>query len=228
MLCSVLLLDVLTVRSYAQPRPQTCRKITRRMVAETQAFFLESSCVIPQTRLLLRHTRTHVAPTATVSGVLPSSPTTGSQVSCTCTCSLLWCSCSALDACLLCRYAQQLPSLTQQALGTTGAVQLQDLTTSTNALGSCTVPFVAHELSPTASKVPPVWLTPQQLQSRQLGGHVSFCSSFMHCPYHLVPYEVAYGDLAGSIVFHLGLKSLDENCVRLVKFLSGSFCCLQA
>ena len=73
------------------------------------------------------------------------------------------------------RYAHQLPSLTEQALAVSGPVQLgASLLSSTGPDVAATFPVVTHEtqaaaLDSSKSQYPPSWLTPQQLQSRQLG-----------------------------------------------------------
>lgn len=73
------------------------------------------------------------------------------------------------------RYAHQLPSLTEQALAVSGPVQLRaSLLSSTGPDVTVNFPAVTHEtqaaaLDSSKSQYPPSWLTPQQLQSRQLG-----------------------------------------------------------
>ena len=92
-------------RYTAHPMLHSCRRTTRRMVAEAQVFYLESSCVSPPQKLLLRRKSRHVAPTATVSGVLllwsvltaclsvPRQRVSNSPRFC----STSWCSCQNLD-----------------------------------------------------------------------------------------------------------------------------------
>lgn len=74
----------------------------------------------------------------------------------------------------VCRYIQQLPSLTEQALALSGTSQLQDSLASSTGSDARTVPVFAPQLlhtSPSSSTVTsaPSWLTPQQLQNRHLG-----------------------------------------------------------
>ena len=73
------------------------------------------------------------------------------------------------------RYANRLPSLTEQALAVSGPVQLgASLLRSTGPDVRAKYPAMTHEtqaaaLDSSKSQYPPSWLTPQQLQSRQLG-----------------------------------------------------------
>ncbi|KAL0049628.1 hypothetical protein WJX82_006271 [Trebouxia sp. C0006] len=77
------------------------------------------------------------------------------------------------------RYAQQLPSLTEQALALSGSVWAQDSLLSSTALDQApcvsTQTFAVETslLDSSKSAIQPSWLTPQQLQNRQLGMKVA-------------------------------------------------------
>ena len=75
---------------------------------------------------------------------------------------------------LACRYIHQLPSLTEQALALTGTTQLQSLASGTDTAGATSALALASPLlqsgsASSSSQGVPSWLTPQQLQNRQLG-----------------------------------------------------------
>ena len=84
----------------------------------------------------------------------------------------------------MCRYAHQLPSLTEQALAASGPVQLQASVLSSVAPDvAATCSPVTHQTQAAAlrssrSQSPASWLTPQQLQNRQLGMLDSISLSF--------------------------------------------------
>lgn len=80
-----------------------------------------------------------------------------------------------------CRYAEQLPSLTKQALALSGGSQLMESVVSITGSDARTVPVSAVKPmhtgpSSTIVTAAPSWLTPQQLQNRQLGE--SCCSIY--------------------------------------------------
>ena len=109
----------------------------------------------------------------------------------------------------VCRYPQQLPSLTQQAMSTSSPVELTssalDSNTSSAASPSATCGATSLMSDSTASGVPASWLTPQQLQSRPLGEmemHASMSCMFLHDQMLLIkfaankPHLHATGDFA--------------------------------
>lgn len=89
---------------------------------------------------------------------------------------------AALHICI-CRLAQQLPSLAEQALALSSPVKLQDSlphSSATDAPAAHIQSFgtQAASLDFNNSTGAPSWLTPQQLQNRQLG-------KFVACDPHL-------------------------------------------
>lgn len=80
-----------------------------------------------------------------------------------------------------CRYTQQLPSLIKQALALSGTGQLKESVASITGSDARTVPVSARQpehtdpLSTSAIAAAPSWLTPQQLQNRQLGEPMLHC-----------------------------------------------------
>ncbi|KAL0040277.1 hypothetical protein WJX77_002065 [Trebouxia sp. C0004] len=86
------------------------------------------------------------------------------------------------------RYAQQLPSVTEQALALSGSVWPQDSLLSSTALDRApcysTETFAAEAsiLDSSKSATQPSWLTPQQLQNRQLGMKVAKMMSSHRTP----------------------------------------------
>lgn len=77
------------------------------------------------------------------------------------------------DSSYLCRYTKQLPSLTEQASVLSGTGKLQDALAGSSESAARAVPVSAlqHSTGTSLSNVTsaPSWLTPQQLQNRQLG-----------------------------------------------------------